>query len=268
MTLALLLFSLTFTLFSQENNGYEVIDDAKLIVNYSLIWRNDSTTPKLGKQEDMILLIGNEISSFQSFGYYRFREFQMTRPNASTIEFERMVQETASNISYCIYKNYPKEQISVMEHVPFTGYFEYAEDLPDFNWEILEDTMRIEGYLAQKAVCEYGGRTWEAWFTEELPFNDGPYKFCGLPGLILNMIDSRCDYRFFFKSIQAADEGTTIKWENIETVKTTKKGLFKVIDQSAESVMRNFDDRTSTEAQKIIYKGIKSRNNPIELDRK
>lgn len=253
---------------AQDNDCYKVLDDARLIVNYSLTWRNDSTTPKTGKQEDMILLIGNEISSFQSLGYYRYREFQMMHPDADAIAYERMVRETASNISYRIYKNYPQNRITVMEYVPFTGNFEYEENLPDFDWEIMEDTMRIEGYLAQKAVCQYGGRTWEAWFTEELPFNDGPYKFCGLPGLILNMIDAKRDYRFYFQSIEVPAQGTTIKWENTETVKTTKQGLFKVIDNAAESVMRNFDERTSTEAQKKIYYGMKSRNNPIELDRK
>ena len=263
-----MLWSLCIPLFSQENDRYAVIDEAKLRVNYTLTYRYDSTTPKIGKQEDMILLIGSEISSFLSLGYYRYREFQMTRPNASSIEYEQMVWETASDIRYRIYKNYPKGMITVMERVEFMDYFEYVEDIPEFGWEIQEDTMRIEGYLAQKAVCQYGGRTWEAWFTEELPFNDGPYKFCGLPGLILNMIDARRDYRFYFQSIEVPEEGTTIKWENKETVKTTKKGLFKVIDQSAESVMRNFDDRTSTGTQKAIYKAMKSRNNPIELDRK
>ena len=268
MILALLLFSLDFSLFSQEGDRYSVIDEAKLIVNYSLTWRNDSTTPKLGKQEDMILLIGNEISSFQSLGYYRYREFQMMYPDADAIAYERMVRETASNISYRIYKNYPQNRITVMERVPFTDTFEYVEDLPDFDWEIMDDTTRIEGYLAQKAVCQYGGRSWEAWFTEELPFNDGPYKFCGLPGLILNMIDAKRDYRFYFQSIEVPAPETTIKWENLETVKTTKQGLFRVIDNAAESVMRNFDERTSTEAQKKIYYGMKANNNPIELDRK
>lgn len=253
---------------AQKDDRYEVLDEAKLIVTYNLIYRDDSTNLEIGKQEDVVLLIGNEVSCFQSYLYYREREFCMTREPGTSIDvlFEQGV--TPSDIRYRIYKNYPKGKMSVMERVPFTGYFEYVEDVPDFGWEITEDTMHIDGYLAQKATCQYGGRTWEAWFTEELPFSDGPYKFCGLPGLILNMIDSKKDYRFYFQFIEMPDKGVTIKWENKETVKTTKKGLFKVIDQAAESVMRNFDEHTSSEAQKSIYYGIKSRNNPIELDRK
>ena len=102
-----------------SDDNYKTIDEAKLIVNYTLTYRFDSTAPKIGKQEDMILLIGNEISSFQSFGYYRYREFQMTRPNASAIEYEQMARETMSDIRYRIYKNYPKGMITVMERVPW-----------------------------------------------------------------------------------------------------------------------------------------------------
>jgi len=251
----------------QDDERYGVLDEAELRVNYTLTYRYDSTTPKIGKQEDMILLIGSEISCFQSRLYYSEMEFKCNNPQ---LPIDNWLEQgnVPTDIRYRIYKNYPIGKTTVMERVIFTDSFEYVEDIPEFGWEIQEDTMRIEGYLAQKAVCQYGGRTWEAWFTEELPFNDGPYKFCGLPGLILNMIDARRDYRFYFQSIEVPEKGTTIKWENKETVKTTKKGLFKVIDQNAESVMRNFDDRTSTGAQKAIYKAMKSRNNPIELDRK
>ena len=44
--------------------------------------------------------------------------------------------------------------------------------------------------MAQKATTSYGGRDWIAWFTAEIPFQDGPYKFYGLPGLIVKMEDT------------------------------------------------------------------------------
>ncbi|RTZ46452.1 GLPGLI family protein [Chryseobacterium arthrosphaerae] len=36
-------------------------------------------------------------------------------------------------------------------------------------------------FNTQKAVCDFAGRKWTAWFTADLPIQDGPYKFYGLP---------------------------------------------------------------------------------------
>ena len=49
---------------------------------------------------------------------------------------------------------------------------------------------QIGKYKTQKATAEFGGRSWIAWFSQELPFQDGPYKFYGLPGLIVHVEDN------------------------------------------------------------------------------
>ncbi|WP_449389077.1 GLPGLI family protein [Chryseobacterium lineare] len=70
------------------------------------------------------------------------------------------------------------------------------------HWKIKSNaTEKILGYNTQKAVCEFGGRKWTAWFTREIPIMDGPYKFSGLPGLILKIQDSEENYLFEIKSI-------------------------------------------------------------------
>ena len=42
----------------------------------------------------------------------------------------------------------------------------------------------------QMATVEFAGRKYSAWFTTELPLPYGPYKFGGLPGLILKIEDA------------------------------------------------------------------------------
>jgi GLPGLI family protein len=57
----------------------------------------------------------------------------------------------------------------------------------------LENSSRKEkigNWEAQKATTEFGGRKWTAWFCEEIPLSDGPYKFKGLPGLIVKISDA------------------------------------------------------------------------------
>jgi hypothetical protein len=40
------------------------------------------------------------------------------------------------------------------------------------------------------------GKNWTAWFTDDIQIQDGPYKFSGLPGLILNIEDEKGDHAF------------------------------------------------------------------------
>jgi hypothetical protein len=39
-------------------------------------------------------------------------------------------------------------------------------------------------------VLAYGGRIWNAWYSEDIPASTGPWKFYGLPGFVLKAEDS------------------------------------------------------------------------------
>lgn len=60
----------------------------------------------------------------------------------------------------------------------------YSQD-----WELKPDTMTILNYLCYRAVCQWRGREYEAWYTPEIPIGEGPLKFGGLPGLIMKVED-------------------------------------------------------------------------------
>jgi hypothetical protein len=63
-------------------------------------------------------------------------------------------------------------------------------------WKIYVDTCIILSYNCQKATAHFRGRDWTVWFTMEIPIDAGPWKFCGLPGLIVKASDSREHYVF------------------------------------------------------------------------
>ena len=67
--------------------------------------------------------------------------------------------------------------------------YRYSEELPVQDWELQEDTLTICGHLCQKASCHFRGIDYIAWFTPELSVSNGPWKFGGLPGLILKVYD-------------------------------------------------------------------------------
>ncbi len=88
------------------------------------------------------------------------------------------------NISL-VYKDYMSQQIFFKNEISFK-YFVVQDSLNIFNWEINENKKDILGYSCQLAKMDFRGRHYEAWFTTELP-TGGPWKYDGLPGLILEI---------------------------------------------------------------------------------
>lgn len=80
------------------------------------------------------------------------------------------------------------------------GNFLYQDSIPTLVWQfVLDETETVLGYECVKATCEFAGRSYSAWFTQELPLPFGPYKFGGLPGLILKIEDA--EQQFVWEAI-------------------------------------------------------------------
>lgn len=86
-------------------------------------------------------------------------------------------------------RTYNRERLSQYE-----GY--YDEPYPGMKWALSQDTATICGFHCQKATCHYHGRDFEAWFTSEVPIKYGPWKFGGLPGLVVKVYDIDHLYTF------------------------------------------------------------------------
>ncbi len=61
------------------------------------------------------------------------------------------------------------------------------EPKPEFKWILSNETKQINTYLANKAFTSFRGRDYEVWYTTEISNKFGPWKFNGLPGLILEI---------------------------------------------------------------------------------
>jgi len=96
--------------------------------------------------------------------------------------------EKQGQVNYKVVKDYPDFRTYLSTKIS-TDQYKVKEDQKPV-WKILPDKQKIGEYMAQKATTSYGGRDWIAWFTAEIPFQDGPYKFYGLPGLIVKMEDT------------------------------------------------------------------------------
>ncbi|WP_144283213.1 GLPGLI family protein [Chryseobacterium echinoideorum] len=127
-------------------------------------------------------------------------------------------------ISARVYKTYPSMKVQFVEKIAsgFTpANIGYNEE-PKFKWKILNEKQKIGEYNTQKATTEFGGRKWTAWFSSDIPFQDGPYKFSGLPGLIVKIEDDGKNYSWVLQGNKKVNDYT--EYSYIENLMQAKGG--------------------------------------------
>lgn len=132
------------------------------------------------------------------------KHLKLERESPSPAERESRIMEIGPpRFSYIIIKDLARQKYNRIEEHFTKEYIGYEAPGFDKNsWHILPDTSTISNLLTYKATCQYGGRNWNAWFTTEIPISDGPYKFSGLPGLILKLESEDGDYTFSIVGMQ------------------------------------------------------------------
>lgn len=99
-----------------------------------------------------------------------------------------------AKVNFRVSKAYPN--LETIYHTSLNASNVALKENHKINWTIFPETKTIEGFKVQKATTTFGGRNWIAWFTNDIQIQDGPYKFCGLPGLIVNIGDEEGDHVF------------------------------------------------------------------------
>ena len=84
-------------------------------------------------------------------------------------------------------------------------YYRVEEEIPEQEWTIGDQTREVLGYECRRADCDFRGRRYTAWFAEEIPASVGPWKFGGLPGLIMAVSDSEGEYTYEIIGLQSAE---------------------------------------------------------------
>ncbi|GAP73338.1 GLPGLI family protein [Candidatus Symbiothrix dinenymphae] len=134
------------------------------------------------------------------------------------------------------YKDFSKNTLTEYARMPMRiSDYQYSEDIPVQNWEIQQDTLTIAGYLCQKAISRFRGRDYIAWFTVDIPINNGPWKFSGLPGLILKVYDKDNQKIFECIKIEIYKEKYPIKMYNYKNYgKIERKKLLELQKKNHE----------------------------------
>lgn len=227
-------FFISFICFPQQ-----VLDNAQLKCQYAYTWQNDTLTGKT-RDDLLILKIGKDIS--KSYSYYSFQVDSISAmPNGDKIA-GKMISDALKSGDFMkgnyphkrmrtyVYKNNPHGRMTVTDGISLQDYI-YEDELNAQNWQFADSTKTILDYNCQMATCDFRGRQWTAWFAPDIPISDGPWKFGGLPGLIMEVYDLGSQYHFTIIGLQKVENEpiifseTTVGSKRFE--KTNRKDFLK-----------------------------------------
>ncbi len=251
------------------NVPFTILDSATIKVTYTLNWKEDTNNLKQERSEKMILLAGEDKRMFMGKNFYELYIIGRKAESEGKLQsfFDRNeMQNYSTRFSYRILKNYPKGYYTYYDKV-IPDYLQYSESFSVFKWELLNETDSIREYPVQKARCIYGGREWIAWYTSSIPINDGPYKFQGLPGLIVKIHDSKEHYTFELDEIERYEEYLYVEFEDRGWINTTRENFLKAERSlKLDIVNRAKEAGANTVSQQRAYRNMLKKNNPIELE--
>jgi GLPGLI family protein len=174
----LMLFSLFFVFKNNEDKHYHVV--------YTLDYKLNEDQPSYKRES--FSLVGNEKASvFESQSYFVADSLLKDGNVKSHLELPQ------TDFDFSLFKE--KNTYTVQAKLGTFAIFQYKEDAKKV-WELTKETKNIKGYSCMLARLSYGGRDWDVWYTLDLPIQNGPFKFHGLPGLVVMAEDSTKSYIF------------------------------------------------------------------------
>jgi len=220
---------------SQKSFSQGVIDTSILQLRYNYSYIIDTSTKEMAYNEPMILEIGYKSSKY--YNYYRKigDSLLLIDLQSGKINITNAPSQIISNPGYyqkknpsIIFQNFPNGYIT--EQTKLIKDYEFSEIMEKQIWELLPDSYNILGYNCQKAKTFFRGRSYEAWFAPDIPYQYGPWKFNSLPGVILKISDIKNNFIFECVEIVKSEPKRGIdKKEGL--IKTTKKE-FGLISQT------------------------------------
>ncbi|OEY72948.1 GLPGLI family protein [Salegentibacter salarius] len=270
-TFLLIIFSLIFSSAFAQNK--EIEDQFKYKATYDLTWQIDSTDAESIQNETMVLYMGDNISRFTSENFLKHDSINELRKK----NFEktgRFMAPPQTKFKYKLFKNLTEGRLYFFEKIA-RDRFKYIEELPLQEWEIHPEIKEVSGYNVQKATTIYAGRDYIAWFTSEIPVSDGPYKFSGLPGLIIEIADTKNYYHFKLSGFKEIGTAATVSTDEDRYTKVSKNDFLTAQENYARDplgtlskagITIGWSEKEEKSAKKELKENYKSRNNPIELE--
>lgn len=255
----------------------ETIDTAYMILHYQDQIMHDTVNHSAIIKNFFIQQIGHKVSKYADY-YDIKKDSMLTGLNKLTNNSERIALinkalQYGNTYGSCTFKNYPNNKIITGTTRVGSNFYMSEEPAIVFKWKLENETKTILKYSCKKAKTQFAGRNYIAWYTPDIPINNGPWKFSGLPGLILRVEDDRGQISFDCVAIEKPEKGIPIFIKKEHYIKLKKKTYLDLMrkfstDYTAYMSNYNISNGLAAEAEKRMEenKNKKYNYNPIEIE--
>ena len=245
-TIYLIFLTLFLNLYAQQQFNYKAV--------YELIYKTDSAGMYLNS--DLVLLMKNNENGY-------FRDYDRFK-NDSIKSTE--IRSVGAFINEIVTTNNQTKKIKI--HRPFDNMnVFYSESIPTV-WKLLGTESSINGIKCREATLQAYGRNWNACYSEDYPFQFGPYFFAGLPGLILSVEDDQKFYQFKLMSFKKEDNSIA---ESAKVKELPKVKFYQMVYEQdfAGKFFNNFRMANPTEHEQFRkkYLEVMKRKNTFPIDK-
>jgi GLPGLI family protein len=216
---------------------YDTLDYAKVRCQYKQLVVENVAQPRKKSTDIMLLQIGKNLSKYTNYSRLMLDSTMESKLRAG-INGVELLQDAVNSRGRVhdgskLLKGYPTGKTTFMNSIAAITYF-YEEDLLKQDWHLLPDTATVLGYVCKKAICTFRCRDYEAWYAPEIPLSEGPWKFSGLPGLILKVSDIKKEFSFEAIAIEK------IEW--VDPITISLSTAFKSSKEKYLKAYKNYMD--------------------------
>jgi len=242
--IAFLVFISSVFCFSQEKFSQKISYDLNVQVS-----ENNNI------KEEMVLLLNQNESVYTSQNKIKndsVRNYYLKNNDVQGYQAYKLNNDSKNLINYFIWKNNNEYIYQIKSGLKTV---QYTSSLPQLNWQLITNSSEeILGYNVQKAETVYEGKKYYAWFSTEIPINNGPFIFNGLPGLILKIKNEDSSYVITAKGIKNESNLFPELEKGKKVIETKKENFYKTLEGTMKEVQTMVVDEQSN---KLMNKKIK-----------
>lgn len=235
------------TLLAPRTYGQQT-EPALARVLYDFTHINDTLQPDKPHKEEMVLYIGKHASLYGTYTLERMNQLIKKQMDDPAFDGNLTITRSAhiTNESY-----YARPADRIFKQVNRLAGDSYILEVayPTIDWQLTDKTKTIGGYKVQQATGHFKGRDYTAWFTTELPFQSGPWKLLGLPGLVLEVADSRNEVAFRYAGFETLTKGDATVALPESAITATQKEFDRLTDAFNKNRQAFMDARAQDRAQ-------------------